>query len=372
MNSIKKNYINNNIISYDCEDFFCGGKIIHLSFITPRRFLERILFRKSHPNRIELDAFIINLRKYCKKLIITDYRYAGREIQADLTIGFGVGFHASSKFRRFSIYYATGSAYDFQIRAVLNEIKYLEDKISIQTKNYFRLPEFEGTDIECSANKIYLIGNSNTLKTFGDNSAKVSLLPGIALHNSRFDLNIRRGVVFRDKILWMGSKGFLHKGLHIAAEVAFKLNLKLIIVGLRQNEKKYALEILRCIKCEFVIHEWVDINSEEWLSIVNDVTFCIGCSVSEGMSTSLLTCCYFGLIPISTDTCGINEGYVIPFMPRVDLVERMANAVFQYMSMNDVELNETKISLISSARLSYCFNSFSEGLNRHFESDLIN
>lgn len=370
MSYLKNLYISNNKIVIDFPGGLGSKTIAHLSFITPQRLIERLIYRRTHPNRHELNAFISSLRKYCKKVIITDYRYGGKDIKADLTIGFGFGFNASSKYRSYSIYYATGSSFRFQTDSVLMEINYLAEKISMPIENYFRFPEYDSTDIERESDKIYLIGNEKTSKTFNVNSSKISLLPGIALGNSGLNLMLPRGMIFRDKILWMGSKGFLHKGLHIAAEVAFNLGLKLIIVGVRDEEKTHVLELLRLIKCEYVMHPWVDINSNEWLSIISDVTFCIGCSVSEGMSTSLLTCCSFGLIPISTDTCGIDEGFIIPFFPRVDLVERLTCAVSNCLNKTDIELAELRGLILASSRRSYSVSSFGNALDNNLMGDI--
>lgn len=334
---IRKLIVSNLVIKNVSKPVDSKFKNVHLAFILPLQsnFLYKILF-KQHPNTTELISFSQILQSFSSKVLYTDYRY-NKKIKSDLLIGFGESFFKSSKISRKSILYATGSSANFQNKCIEDEIIFLDNfKFPFNLNKFFREANTYSSRNENNAKLILGIGNNFTKKTFGKNKNKVILLPGIPL-----DTHVKSNyIINRCKILWVGSKGILHKGLHIACEFAKKLNLVLVVVGISRDEKPFAEFILNNSGCHYELHGYVSIPSSNWDKITNDLSFVLGVSISEGMSTSILTCIKTGLYPITVDRCGINFGPVISFKPRENLVERLINAFKNIIIKDDVTLLE--------------------------------
>lgn len=305
---------------------------IQLAFILPlQKYSIYKFFFKSHPNTIELSSFTDILFTISKTILFTDYRYKNK-IKSDLLIGFGEAFHRSSSSLNKSILYTTGSSGKFQDEGVKKEIDFIgELNFTPNLLNYFRSADNFSFHNENNAVIILNVGNRFTKNTFIHNSNKVISLPGIPLKSRRLKFN----VINRKKILWMGSKGILHKGLHIACEFANKLNLELIVIGISKEEKIFAEYILKESGCNYKLYGYVGIPSKLWYQITNDISFVLGVSISEGMSTSILTSIYRGLYPITVDRCGIDYGSIISFLPRNSLVDRLCNSFINIIEKND-------------------------------------
>jgi len=313
----------------------------HLGFILQLPGLPNVLRRSvAHPNRFEFTSFVEVLRGLVKKIYITDYRYGGLKVPAEVVVGFGPSIKQSAYLANRFIYYATGSSSAFQSQAALDEYKLVALRFGFCAESSFRLPEVYSGFEEYAANNIYLIGNRATAETFRDvREDSIRLLPGIALgENTPTNQHCRR--VNRRSILWMGSKGVLHKGLHIAAEVAGKLALRLIVIGVGPQERALAGKVLALSGCDHEVHGFVEVGSNDWWRLTSGVDVVVGCSVSEGMSTSLLTCARFGILPVSTDSCGIDVGVVVGFHPRFSLVERLASRVEAIFTLSDDEIRQ--------------------------------
>jgi hypothetical protein len=50
------------------------------------------------------------------------------------------------------------------------------------------------------------------------------------------------------------------------------------------------------------------------------------------MSTAILTGISYGLYPISTDSCGIDSGIVVPILPRNELIDNLAKEILIFWS----------------------------------------
>lgn len=330
----------------------------HLSFITPDHIVNRLFTRNgAHPNVLEYKCILQGLQNRFKKILVTDYRYQGRKLSAEFAIGFGAGINASDAANTKVIYYATGSSYSFQTMAVAGEYSYILNSYSSAIKKYFRIPEdFAGCE-ELGAKWMYCIGNQFTANTFQRSSTSMSLLPGIALGAGLKSLLGIKDSMAND-LLWVGSKGVLHKGLHIAADVARMCRKRLHVVGVCPAEFEFSEEVLKRSGCIYTNYGFVSIDSTLWDDIIRRVVIVLGCSVSEGMSTSLLTAAKYGAIPISTDTCGINEGLVVPFNPRSTLTNRLSNSVMAIDSLNTEQKFSMSCSIIGSIDSNNTINSF--------------
>lgn len=329
-----------------CRKLKGVGKLppIHFSFIVNSFFPFNLVVNK-HPNLKEFKAILEILKSRHSFVFITDYRYQKKIPDCEYFFGFGAVANNLNYVKSKSTYYSTGASSFYQIKAVNKELNWLEENYWLPSLKNFRLPEELNTIGELNSHLHFCIGNNWTKSTFKDDS-NIVCLPGIP--NGQSDNNINFGLERGHNLLWLGSKGIFHKGLHLAAQVAFNLKRKLYAVGINKDELSEAIKILKNSKCNYEIHEFIDIPSNTWFEVVNDCRICLGCSISEGMSTSLLTALQYGVYPVSLVSCGINYGYVkIPesLNDRVSLLTsstdkllRLSSAVFYDLVMNDMDI----------------------------------
>ncbi len=113
----------------------------------------------------------------------------------------------------------------------------------------------------------------------------------------------------RKHFLWVGSFGFVHKGLDLTLEAFAQMpNLHLSICGRLDWEQ----EFVRLYHSELYetpnIHPvgWVDVAGEQFLNITNQCVAVVFPSCAESESCSVLTCMQAGLIPVVTREAGID------------------------------------------------------------------
>ena len=261
------------------------------------------------------------------------------------------------------LYYATGAAADFQNKNTIMEGEYFKSHFNVfgvNIENHLRLAEADTVRVEKLARDVMLIGNSWTRKTF-HNKNVVGLLNGMYLPAS-----LVMGVSIKNNgILWIGSKGIIHKGLHIAAEVAIKSYSVLYVVGVSDVERDLAKFILDKTGCKYVMFGYISVGGSLWGEIVEKCYCVLGCSVSEGMSTGLLTAISAGLFPISTDSCGINYGPIVNFEDRSTLVDRIIN-IIDIIKSKSGEYNDLRLDISKRVSVECSENNFSLSVGEVF------
>lgn len=140
---------------------------------------------------------------------------------------------------------------------------------------------------------------------------------------------------------------------------------KLYIAGLGKEEK-WLLEDYQHYAniCDL---GFLNVQSEEFLTLMGKVSFCILPSASEGMSTSVLTCMRHGLIPVITQSCGIDVedyGYLIEDYH----VEAVKKIVQQLLQVPSEELKRRSQSVFATANQRYSLEAFADGMNRFVDS----
>lgn len=115
----------------------------------------------------------------------------------------------------------------------------------------------------------------------------------------------------RNRFVWFGSSGVVHKGLDVLIDAFSELpNLQLDVYGASFDETKNFF-----IPGNVFFHPKVDVSST---SFINDViathTFVLSLSCSEGMMSGIATCMMGGLVPIVTRETGYDDcPFVITF-----------------------------------------------------------
>lgn len=174
----------------------------------------------------------------------------------------------------------------------------------------------------------------------------------------------------RRTFLWLGSVGFVHKGLDLVLEAfAGMPEFKLVVCGPIKDEpaflQAFDRELHHTPNIETV--GWVDITSEKFHEIV---ARCIGLvypSCAEGASGNVLTCMQAGLIPvISYPSCvdmSTGNGLQIKALD-VDSVQR---AVRTLAVMSTAELSALTMRAWRFARDHHTHERFSEEYRKAVE-----
>jgi len=113
----------------------------------------------------------------------------------------------------------------------------------------------------------------------------------------------------RNKYLWFGSHGMVHKGLDLVLE-AFKdmPDYNLTICGPVEKEeyfvKVYYKELYNSRNINTI--GWVDTSSDEFINILKNCVGLVYPSCSEGQNGGVITCMHGGLIPIVSYESGVD------------------------------------------------------------------
>lgn len=226
--------------------------------------------------------------------------------QYDLILGFGEPFYEACLLNPegIKVIYLTESSPWFSLSQEKERIKYFYDRhfIKLQVKRSGKFFKSKYVDI---ADFGILIGNEYSSQTYDGKLKKLYLLQPTGLINSDYKFLARDVQKTRKQFIWFGSTGAVHKGLDILIDVFGKLpECTLYVCGLNPIEKQelsFMKEYDNIIDLGFV-----DVFSTRFLKIINQCSYVVLPSCSEGMATSVLTCMNHSLVPIVTRETGIS------------------------------------------------------------------
>lgn len=154
----------------------------------------------------------------------------------------------------------------------------------------------------------------------------------------------------KKNFLWFGGNGIIHKGLDLLIDIFSNRNdVTLHVCGLSDRERK-KFKIKACDNIR--LYGKIDVNSKEYLDIVNICSFVILPSCSEAHSTGVLTCMRHALIPIVMKGSGFSrlqehaiflEDYKVEYIDSVisniigysnDNIKRMDKEVYNFSKLN--------------------------------------
>lgn len=289
-------------------------------------------FLGHHPNVVEVGALRDELLARGYSVDAYDYRSRRSVSGYDLILGFGDTVYRAQRAGAGNVVlYATGASANFQhgsVEAVLGE---LTEKFGPGAVNHVRIPERYLGISEALSGHILSIGNEWTASTFA-RPQRVSSLPGIVSGVSASVADVVTNSGARGAgLAWIGSKGVLHKGLHVAAAVAARLGVHLHAIGIKEDEAAFAKLVLERSGCQHTVYPFVTPGEVTWMGVVGECRAVVGASLSEGMSTALLTAARTGLYPVSTQTCGVSVGEVVA--PGASTVEGLASVVDSVLAL---------------------------------------
>ena len=105
----------------------------------------------------------------------------------------------------------------------------------------------------------------------------------------------------RNRFLWFGSGGLVHKGLDLVLEAfAAMPDLQLTVCGPIRQERDFEREYWRELyeTPNIHLHGWVDIASPDFVDLVRGHVAFVFASCSEAQCGGVVTCMHAGLIPV--------------------------------------------------------------------------
>ena len=115
----------------------------------------------------------------------------------------------------------------------------------------------------------------------------------------------------RNRFLWFGSSGFVHKGLDLVLEAFARMpDMELVVCGPFKEEaaflEAFHRELYETPNIEAV--GWVDVASDQFRAIARSCAGLVYPSCSEGGGGGAITCMHAGLIPILSYETSVDVG----------------------------------------------------------------
>jgi len=287
---------------------------------------------------------------FCIDIIsVNDIRaldYVG-SVDYSLIFGFGETFFKITQLqpKAKSIFYVTENHPEFSLREETKRLDYYYErhkrKASIERSGRFYRVEH----VAVKYDHVITLGEAEQFA--GQYEKPYSLFPTGFL-NSRFVNKPKDHYVTRRHFLWLGSSAVIHKGLDLLIDIFRERNdITLHICGLNPKSRRL-LAVPQ--KNNIIDYGFVNINSEQFLKIVDACSFSILPSCSEGMATSITTSMLHGLIPIVMKDAGFNrlENYAI-FLDsfKIDYLNEMFSRLVEY-EMTDLGIFSEQVRVFAS------------------------
>lgn len=284
-----------------------------------------------------------------------------KKYKYDIIFGFGkpYDFACKNNLNSLKIVYLTENSPRYSLNSEQNRVKYYfqrhNKKIEICRSGLYYYEDF----IKNSDNAV-LLGSNYNVDTYGYifEKNKIYNIYPTALINNNYKFKTKKYDFCKKNFLWFGSCGAVHKGLDILLDV-FKNNgeIKLFIAGLDKSERYLLKSYKECsniVDCGFI-----DVQSERFLRLIDDVGFVVLPSASECMSTSVLTCMKHGVIPIVTRNTGFelqNYGFYLEDY-KIDYVTQRLSEI---ANIDSKVLNNMQILLSNDLEDKYELKNFEQ------------
>lgn len=364
-NVFKSNYEKRVLISYLKQPFVEGIKYHHTNYLECYTAAE--IF---HELRYVVD--VIDLMNNSYKIEYTEY-----EIVYGLGYALENSFYSLNTERLIKIFYSTGFNPFYAYKSSLLQVRdfYLRSKKLIpqssRVQNLFWANQYILSDL------IVALGNSLVANSYIETNSKVNVvsLPAFYFDVYNIDINFKNFEKAKCNFLWFGSSGQLHKGLDLLIDIfQDKVDINLHICGADKSEIKFWDHYNSIINsCENIMdYGFVDIQTNEFKSILDLCAFAIFPSASEGGAPALLNImANGGLIPIATKTVGVDIfdiGFEIDELSKDSIVKQLERSQL----LNTIELKSLSTKVKSDVKKIYTYENYKRNLRRILEHNLEN
>ncbi len=284
--------------------------------------------------------------------------------QYDIIFGFGEPYYkaAIKNPQAKKIIYLTELHPDFSYKQEKQRIEYFYErhkrKVSItRSYNHYKKKYIDIADYGI------LMGNNYTEKVFPELAGRLFTIYPTGHINKDYIYTERNYNKTRKNFVWFGSLGAVHKGLDILIDVFNTTpECNLFICGLDAREER----LFSINKKNIINLGYINVNSDQFINLMNTSGFVILPSCSEGMSTAVLTCMNHGLIPIITRETGIDifefGYYLLDY--KVEYIKEM---VISYSKIDEDTLKTYHKKVFDYSRSNFNLKRFSEKIEYIFK-----
>lgn len=300
--------------------------------------------------------------------------------QYDVIYGFGHQFEQSfydSSFKGKRIVYSPGcnTVYSnlvscLRLKDFVNSGGTLNPKLIRTTNDAWPLQKYLSDAIIC-------LGNEFVLNSYKDpfEQTKYHQINCFPLDcNPAININQKDFSTAKYNLLWFGSQGSVHKGLDIVLHLVEKNpKLKLYIRGLNLKHEHVILEKFQHLirNNQVDVKQHVDINSPEFVTIMQNCGGVIFPSASEGGAAALLTVmAHGGLIPIITKACGLDIEH-LGFIANETTQESVEEQLNLYLEKPDTELYALSQKIKTEISTTYSLANYQNTL-KNILTDILN
>ncbi len=261
-----------------------------------------------HTNNQESKIIVDVLDELGFDVDVVDYDYNGAIAYQNYDLIFGFGNVYQNSFftnkNQVRIFYATGAYSYYQNIAEAKRVIEFNTRKHVNFSPKRLIPWDWSISMELS-DSLIVIGNAWTKSTYLDNLLRKNKIYSINATALRHEHSLARRKS-STHYLWLGSTGLIHKGLDLCLEF-FSVNPNLTLHICGPIEKDFMAVYEKELKLSNIFfHGFVNIQSEKFREIVNECSFSLMPTCSEGQSTALLTSMAYGLVPIASRESGVD------------------------------------------------------------------
>jgi hypothetical protein len=305
------------------------------------------------------------LNKLGYNVYVRHYEYSGEIPNYNFQIIFGHPPLIERAARQFPkakmVMYATGCLYSHQNKQEIEITNAINKRYGLSIP-YVRLVQPYNCHI--TSDKILLIGCKYTIETFPESTHfKIT-----KIHQSSQTIRLLTPISYsnENEFLFIGSCGNLLKGVSMLIDYFSIHPQKTIhIIGTIEEYLKLVKDTL---PPNIILHGWLDINSDNYLSIISKCNFIIYPSGSEGTPGAVINAMYNGIIPIVTRWSAFDEISEYGFLMEGWDVKSIADGVNLADSLDKDEVLSRKKKCAEFAKQTYNLATFSEEFEKFFRN----
>jgi len=280
----------------------CPQPRVFISYVNGFLFVDDPF--KCHGTRdVECAAFVSSLIQLGCRVDVARYDCTkGFKKDYDYVIGQGDAFRLASSLNPNAkrILYLTENPPALSLMKEKERIAYFEErhhqKIELNRSGKF----FNDEDFERLDACIFIGNPSDSDKIKG---IRTFTIRPTGIINKFFDPSRRDYIQAKNRFMWIGSSGVVHKGLDILLDVFAKHpELELYVLGMNEEERRMMSGLMSSNVKNI---GYISILSEQFARLAEECGFVILPSCSEGLATSVITGMNHGLIPLVTKETSI-------------------------------------------------------------------
>ncbi len=279
----------------------------------------------------------------------------------DLVVGFGEPFRLAKlkNSKSLRVAYLTENEPSFSLEqesiriSEFNKSKWCRNKAKVMRSGWY----FKSEDLKYS-NYALFFGNDFTIKTWGKllPTSKIKLISPSGLKNSKFTESLVSNKN-NNTFVWFGGSGAIHKGIDLLLSSFECLgnDFTLYLCGFDKKEQK----LFKRLPENVIVLGKLNVESDEYLDLVDKCTFVILPSCSEAQSTGVLTCIRHGLIPVISNNVGLDVdgfGFLIKslnadsIISTIQGVSNLTDLDISNLSKRCVDIGDNLFSIDSYSR----------------------